>query len=143
MRKIQSILMWEFWIPVILSLILVVLFETGTLDSGLWATEKSSEFVILSILEVVTICVIPLSLRLFKFKVVHNHLISENKEHRLLQWGTYRLCLITIPMFVNTIFYYLYMNVAFGYMAIILFLSLFFVYPSMSRCLSETDSNNR
>ena len=29
------------------------------------------------------------------------------------------------------------MNVAFGYMGIILFLSLFFIYPSKARCQQE------
>jgi len=143
MRKIQTILLWELWTSVVLSLVLVILFENGILDGGLWATEKSAEFVTLSILEIVTISFIPLALRLFKFKVVHHQLISEFKRYRLLQWGSFRLSLICIPMFINTLLYYLYMNVAFGYMAIIQLLCLFFVYPSMQRCLSETDSDNR
>jgi hypothetical protein len=37
-------------------------------------------------------------------------------------------------MMVNTWLYYMFMNVAFGYMAIILLLSLMFVYPSKVRC---------
>ena len=143
MKKIQTVLLWELWISVALSLVLVVLFENSILYSGLLATEKSAEFITLSVLEIVTISFIPLALRLFKIKIVRRQLVSEIKEHRLLQWGSIRLSMICIPMFINTLLYYLYMNVAFGYMAIILFLCLFFVYPSMQRCLSETDSNNR
>lgn len=143
MKKIQTVLLWELWISVALSLVLVILFENSILYGGLLATEKSAEFITLSILEIVTISFIPLALRLFKIKIVHRQLVSEIKEHRLLQWGSLRLSMICIPMFINTLLYYLYMNVAFGYMAIIQLLCLFFVYPSMQRCLSETDRNNR
>ena len=40
-------------------------------------------------------------------------------------------------MVANTFLYYIYMNVAFGYMAIILLLSLYFVLPTMARCEVE------
>ena len=55
-----------------------------------------------------------------------------------MKLGMLRLSLLLIPMQVNTLLYYLYMNPAFGYMAIILLLCLPFVYPSMNRCLDET-----
>ena len=42
------------------------------------------------------------------------------------------------PMLINTFMYYQTMAPAFGYMAIILFLCLFFVYPSVGRCEDET-----
>ena len=45
--------------------------------------------------------------------------------------------MLTVPMVVNTLLYYLFMNVAFGYLAIILALCIFFVFPSMSRCEAE------
>ena len=48
-----------------------------------------------------------------------------------------RLLMLCVPMIVNTVLYYVFMNVAFGYMGIILFLCLFFVMPTMDRCLSE------
>ena len=38
---------------------------------------------------------------------------------------------------LNAVLYYQFMAVAFGYMSIILLLSLFFVYPSKTRCEQE------
>ena len=50
-----------------------------------------------------------------------------------------RLALIELPMLSNTIFYYMYMKPTFAYLAIILLLCLPFVWPSMGRCLAETE----
>ena len=48
------------------------------------------------------------------------------------------MSLLADPMLINTLLYYVFMNVAFGYMAIIGLLSMVFVYPSKSRCEQET-----
>ncbi len=42
-----------------------------------------------------------------------------------------------MPMLVNAVLYYVFMNVAFGYMAIILFLSTLFIFPTQERCEQE------
>ena len=56
----------------------------------------------------------------------------------MMKWGTIRLLILEVPMLVNTLLYYIYMNTTFGYMAIILLLCLPFVFPSLNRCLAET-----
>ena len=60
------------------------------------------------------------------------------KGDALLPLGTARLNMLCLPMLINTFMYYQTMAPAFGYMAIILFLCLFFVYPSVGRCEEET-----
>lgn len=142
MKKVQKILQLEFWMPIVVSLLLVALFEMDILETGLLSEDKSSEFVMASVMELTTICFIPLALYLFRFKKIHNQLCSEKKEHYLQKWGTYRLALLCIPMVVNTLLYYLFMHVAFAYLAMILLLSLCFIYPSLERCLDETDGRN-
>lgn len=135
----------EFWLPVALSLIIVVLYETESLADGVWATDKSLEFVIATVMELLTICLIPLALRLFKFKHIHRQLHQAAEDVRrssLLRYGSLRLNMLCLPLLVNTLLYYLFMNVAFGYMAIILLLCLFFVYPSMARCVDDTLAEN-
>ena len=47
------------------------------------------------------------------------------------------------PWLINTFMYYQTMAPTFGYMAIILMLCLFFVYPSMERCVDETSENEQ
>lgn len=128
-----------------LSLIIVVLYETEWLADGVWATDKSLEFVIATVMELLTICLIPLALRLFKFKHIHRQLHQAPEDVRwssLLRYGSLRLNMLCLPLLVNTLLYYLFMNVAFGYMAIILLLCLFFVYPSMARCVDDTLAEN-
>ena len=57
-----------------------------------------------------------------------------------MKWGTIRLLTLEVPMLVDTLLYYIYMNTTFGYLGIILALCLPFVYPSLSRCEDETEA---
>lgn len=87
-------------------------------------------------MEVATICLIPLSLRLFKWKHVVSAIHSAG-DRAMLRWGTVRLLMLCVPMMLNTWLYYQFMNVAFGYMGIIGLLSLAFVYPTRTRYIQE------
>ena len=49
-----------------------------------------------------------------------------------------RLLILEVPMVINTLLYYIYMNTTFGYMGIMLLLCLPFVFPTLNRCLAET-----
>ena len=135
MMSTQKILMRTFCAFVAAAAIIVVLFETGLLGDGTLAgTGDSSEFVVLSAMELITICVIPVALRLFKFRAVARRIVT---PHGLLRYGLLRLLMLCVPMVVNTVLYYLYMSVAFGYMGIILFLCMAFVVPTKARCEAE------
>ena len=128
--------MYTFAAFVAASLLIVVLFESGALPSGVLAGKSASEeFVVLCAMELLTICVIPVSLRLFKFSRVSSRLSAEGG---LLRYGLLRLLALCLPMVANTLLYYLYMNVAFGYMGIILLLCLAFVMPTKGRCEMES-----
>lgn len=138
MKRTQSILTIEIATFVVAALIVVVLFESNTLLEGSLADSKTHEFLVVTAMELLTLCTVPLALRLFKFKSVERSL-KENGQQALLKWGTIRIMLIVVPMLLNVILFYLFGNVAFGYMAIILFLCLFFIYPTKSRCEAETE----
>ena len=113
----------------------LVIFENDLLPCGIMISDdKSVEFVVATIMELLTICVIPVALKLFRFKRISKLLTS---AEALSKWGTIRLLMLCVPMIVNTVFYYMFMNVAFGYMGIIIFLCLFFVVPTKERCRSE------
>ncbi|MBQ6652771.1 MAG: hypothetical protein IJM81_05170 [Prevotella sp.] len=119
---------------VAVAIVLVIVGETGLLPNGELAEEKQTEFVVLSIMELLTICLIPLALRLFKFQRVKRELIT---PQGLRRWAMVRLMMIGDLILVNILLYYLFMNPAFGYMGIILFLCMFFIVPTMSRCSNE------
>lgn len=131
-------LMGQFLLLVGLTLLLVVLYETELLTAtSAGVADPSFTFVLLTVMELVTIVAIPLSLKLFSFRAVRRRL-QEQKGGALLPWGTARIQMLCLPMLLNTCLYYQTMAPAFGYMAIILLLCLFFVYPSMERCYDET-----
>lgn len=122
-----------------ITVVLVVLFETDVLPSGLMVTEKQTEFLLTTLMELLTLASVYMALRLFKFDKVHQELVTL-KADGLRRWGLIRLAILLPPMLLNTVFYYLFMNTTFGYMAIILAICLPFVYPSEARCEAETES---
>ena len=136
MEKVRKILLIEFWLPIIICLVLIVLVENEVLLPGAYGDDKIMDYYLAIIMELITICLIPLSLRLFKFKKI-KAVLQEKSFEGLKRLASLRMCMLVVPMMLNTILYYLFMNVAFGYMGIIGLLCLVFVYPSKSRCNSE------
>jgi len=138
MNKVKTMLTVLLWTFVVLSLVAVVLFESGILEFGYYAgSSQEAEFLLTTMMELLTLAAIPLALRLFKFTRVRGDLIARQAP-ALQKWGVLRLLMLLVPLLVNTLLYYMYANVAFGYMAIILVIVLPFVYPSLGRCIAET-----
>lgn len=131
-RKLQAIV----YSAIGLSLLMIILFETDILVPGSCGGNLTAEFYTLMAAELITICVVPLALWMFRAKTIKQKLTS-GKEHSLLRFGILRLSLLVVPMVANTLLYYMFMLPSFGYMAIILFLSIFFVFPSMERCVGD------
>ena len=138
MKKISKQLTLVYILLVAIALAIVALYELDVLESGVLADSKQTEFVALTVMELTTLAMAFLGLRLFKFPMIHTQLVTE-KEPAMLKWGLLRLFVLEVPMIVNTYLYYMYMNPTFGYLAIILLLTLPFVFPSEGRCLAETN----
>jgi len=134
MKETQKILMTIFVATLACALLLVVAGETNLLPTGILTERKSAEFVVLSVMELLTICIIPLALRLFKFNSIKRRLTGPTGLRR---WATVRMAMLGDLMIANVLFYYLFMNPAFGYMGIIVFLCMFFIVPTLSRCENE------
>ncbi|WP_440427997.1 hypothetical protein [Prevotella merdae] len=140
MKHTQKLLMTTFAVFVAVSLVMAALFETDLLPTGILKDDNGSdEFWAATVMELLTLCVIPVALRLFKFGALKKRLIS---AEALLKLGIIRMLMLCVPMVANILLYYLYMNVAFGYMAIIIFLCLAFVLPTKARCEQEVATNN-
>ncbi len=137
MKKISKKLTLVYILLAAIALAIVALYELDVLESGVLADSKQTEFVALTVMELSTLAMAFLGLRLFKFPMIHTQLVTE-KEPAMLKWGLLRLFVLEVPMIVNTYLYYMYMNPTFGYLAIILLLCLPFVFPSESRCIAET-----
>lgn len=136
MDLLRKKMLFLFLVPIAVSLILVILYETELLLPGSGTGDRVMEYYAVGIMELITICCIPLALRLFKFRFVDRQIVAGPRAG-LVKWGAVRSGMIGVPMVVNTFLYYQFMHVAFGYMAIIGLLCLAFVYPSEARCRQE------
>lgn len=142
MKQIRNILASIFWGLLGLSVLVAVLFECEVLPMATWSEHLSAEFLCRCVMEVVALGGIYLSLRLFKFQRVHHDLVTR-KEPALKKWGMLRLLLLEVPMLLNTLLYYMYMQTTYGYLAIIAALSLPFVYPTLGRCMDEVEETGQ
>lgn len=141
MEKVSSILKKLFYGILAVALLIVVVFETGLLTPGSLGGDKAAEFPILTAMELLTVCLIPFSLYLFRVKSVRQNLLAAPTQS-MLTWGFVRMAMLAFLLVVNVVCYYLYMNASFGYMAIIAAISMLFIYPSIGRCKEETSSND-
>lgn len=138
MKKVQKKLSIAFGLIVAVAIVTVAVFELGALLPGGLTDDKTSEFLCMMLMELFTIASIPVALRLFKTKSI-NRKLAEGKANALIFWGMLRIMLLGIPLLANTLFYYMFMQTTFAYLAIILLLCLAFVYPSMERCNHEVN----
>lgn len=127
-----------FWWWLSVAIIIVVLYEGELLETGMLTEDTSKEFVLTTLMELLSLAAVFVGLRMFKKKRIHDDLTTR-KALALRFWGLIRLCIIGLPLSLNVLFYYLFMNTTFGYMAIIMTLCLPFVYPTLNRCLTETE----
>ena len=127
-----------FWWWLSVAIIIVVLYEGELLETGMLTEDTSMEFVLTTLMELLSLAAVFVGLRMFKKKRIHDDLTTR-KALALRFWGLVRLCIIGLPLSLNVLFYYLFMNTTFGYMAIIMALCLPFAYPTLNRCLTETE----
>ena len=128
----QRILQITFYSIVVTAILLVLVFENNVFSTGLYADNKPADFLFTTIMEILTICCIPLALRLIKDKTMKKYDVPRRMQIYRRK-AMLRLLLLGCPLLVNTFLYYLFMNVAFGYMAMILFLCLLFIIPTKER----------
>ena len=123
-KKLRNLLIVTVAVP----LLAAIVYECDVLPTGVFAG-NAQEFLAVIFMELLTIVMIPLALRLFKAKDVERK-VEEGDTSALRKWGALRILMITVPLLLNTMGYYLYMNTTFGYMALILLICLPFVYIS-------------
>ncbi len=135
-KYVQRVLMGTYLSDIAIALAIVAIFQLELLEITNLMTYPDIVFWLQVLMELLTICVIPMALRLFKLKKIHNQLMNQKAE-ALMNWGLVRIHLIGIPMLMNAYLYEQTQSPAFGYMAIILFLANFFITPTLGRCKEE------
>ena len=112
-----------------LAVMVAALYELDILPSGMLAGRAQDEFLSTISMELLTIVLIPVALRLFKTKDVERRL-DEGDVKAFRKWSLVRILMITVPLVLNTLLYYNFMNTTFGYMALIQLICLPFIYPA-------------
>lgn len=121
--------------------IIAIAFETDLLIAGGLTSAPQTEFLCTTTMELLTVAGIPFALRMFKISYISNKL-SSTKTRALKLFGTIRISLLGLLLILNTLLYYLFINTTFGYMAIIVLISMSFVFPTESKCEYETIGSN-
>ena len=132
MKKTVNILRTLFIASVGIAVVVVALYELDILPTGVLADRPQDEFLCTIAMELVTIVFIPIALRLFKTKDVDRRL-DEGDIKTFKTWSIVRILMITVPLLMNTLLYYIFMNTTFGYMALILLICLPFIYPATKK----------
>ena len=129
MKKTVNILRTLFIASVGIAVVVAALYELDILPTGVLADRPQDEFLCTIAMELVTIVFIPIALRLFKTKDVDRRL-DEGDIKTFKTWSIVRILMITVPLLMNTLLYYSFMNTTFGYMALIQLICLPFIYPA-------------
>ena len=132
MNKTISLLRTVLIANVGVAVVIAALYELDILPSGMFTGRAQDEFLSTISMELITIVFIPVALRLFKTKDVEKRL-EEGNIKAFRKWGLLRILMITVPLVLNTLLYYSFMNTTFGYMALILLICLPFIYPAVRK----------
>ena len=132
MNKTISLLRTVLFANVGVAVVIAALYELDILPSGMMTGRPQDEFLSTISMELITIVFIPVALRLFKTKDVEKRL-EEGDIKAFRKWGLVRILMITVPLVLNTLLYYSFMNTTFGYMALILLICLPFIYPAVRK----------
>ena len=121
--------------------IYAILFETGVLEEGIYAGDAQMEYIFQSVCILLTICLIPLALRLFNLNLVKRikelPLQEALKSYRI--WSDVRMSLLFAPVMLGLTFYYLTLNTTGLFCACMALIASLFCVPSTNRIINELD----
>lgn len=141
MKKTRNILMIVYWLQLLAAAILYVCGDYLEFDMAVLASKEEPpvNYYVQMVMILLTLGLVPLALRLFKFNSIHASLTARPAQ-ALLKWGGVRLLILGLLLFVNTLLYYIYgFEPTYGYLAVMVMLTMPFVLPTMERCKTETE----
>lgn len=124
-----------------LPLLLVTLYETGIMAEGVYAGDARMDYILQSVGILLTVGLIPLSLRLFSLSLAKHvkqlSLPQALKSYR--RWSEVRIGMLLVPVLVNLSFYYLTLNNTGILCAMMALIASLFCVPTRRRMLDELD----
>ena len=111
-NKTVKYLQAEYIMIWILPIVLVILYETGIMTEGDYAGDARMDYILQTIGILLTVGLIPLSLRLFSLSLVKcvKLLSLPDALSSYRRWSEIRLGLLVVPVLTNLSFYYLTLN---------------------------------
>ena len=136
--KIEFVAVW------CLVLLLVVCYEAGIFTEGIFVGDVRMDYILTTIGILLTIVMIPLSLRIFNLNLVKR--ISKLSTFEALKsyrrWSEVRLSLLLVAALLNMSIYYLTLNTTGLFCSLMALLATFFCIPTKERLLKELDLND-
>lgn len=143
MDKIILKLRWNYFLWLVLAVLVLVLFETECCMPGAWAGSELTEtfFLIQTFLVLLTICVIPVSLKLLHWSPVRKRILAAGADRMpvYFRWSVLRCALLGLFLILNLLVYYAAFEKANALCALILLFAYLFCWPSANKIKSETE----
>ena len=125
-----------FWL---LTLLTVALYELDVLPQGILVEDVRTSYMLEVLGILLTVCLIPLSLRLFSLSLVRcvqqRTLLDAVSSYR--RWNEIRLALLLVPVLVNLSIYYWTLNTTGLFCAAMALVASFFCVPGRKRLENE------
>lgn len=128
----------EYTVLWVVAALIVLLFEWGCMEEGALAGEPRVTFTLQTAEILLTLALVPLSLKLYAKKLVGLSalpLLQALKAYH--RWGMVRLCLLTVVVWGNLVIYYLTLNNIGSLCALIGVAASLFCVPGRRRLLTE------
>lgn len=109
--------------------------------AGIAAGATAAEFALTTLMELATLAVIPLTLRIFKFKKTRDYIGTDRRRLRSVMRA--QVAAIGTLLTANALLYYAFMQTTFGYLGLIALLCMAFVCPGKGREAGYFDQNEQ
>ena len=134
-----SKLRFQYFFTIAVVLVFVILYEFCGLDKPTFLLDPASEYWLTTVVTLLTIGLVPLSLKLLNFERVRSKL--KEGDGAYFRWGTLRWLLLSVALVMNTAVYYAFSTgTSCGYLALLCAVAYLFVWPSQSRMNEEIPS---
>jgi hypothetical protein len=134
-----------FWGGLGFIAVFAIVSEFFLIDEVSWAFhgDAKGEFIFQTVSVFFTLVSVYLAIRLMTFKLFKKRIQKDpaKKEEKYRQLSTCRLSLLLGPVFLNLLFYTLFLNPSFGWLAAMSLLPYLYFYPSERRMERETMNN--
>lgn len=139
-RKLQV----QYGLYIIGVVLLAIFHETDVITVGVYAGDAATEYALETFSILITIALVPLSLKLFSVKMEKKiQQVQLQKALVLYQkWSTIRLMILALVTYLNILIYYLTLNNIGGLCALIALTASVFCLPSERRVGEELQLND-